>query len=1258
MHLVTVLSKMATLHGRPLTSFRVIDLKEECADRGLPQSGKKQDLVERLEQYILEHEIPDIDEFATGGGGPSNKSRNEDSSDIPGIEVDGVDEENDIIKEYMMMRQSQLKSAMEEAKQVKNASATTATAVSDKKEKAVKSRPEKVKVIPETVDIDEDDEDTPLVRAPKKTPKKRKEKTISESSVKGAGSQSESDGETMSRARRDGARLKSPVNYCEDDDSPPPPHAYSATASAAFKKDKAVKMKSPPQTLNIKKIEKPSAAAAMASAASPPPKNAAAVGSRIKSPVYYNEDDYDDEDSPPPPQKSHKKAEAAAMKSPPHSSVTSKKAANPVNAGNPFSLAMNFSAAKSPPQKASKEMERQQSPKAVVSPPANLVVKPPVASPPPKPANFVVKPPVVLPPPKPQQPPQAVVSPPPKPVNLVVKPPVVSPPPKPANLVKSPVVSPPPKPQEAPKAVLLPPSKSQEPPKAVVSPPPKPPQAVVSPPAKSQQAVVPPQLPQKPVVSQPPKPQQPPQAMFSPPPQHQQPQKVVSSTPKPVNMEKNFMEKQSPTPLTSKSPFKHAEERKEQSPFAKTTKPVDEQPLNLVSPPSKPSAKFEEKPQLIPSSLAPTNPIKASEKEPLSKGKSIFSPAISMVDQHKAPPPKIIEEKVLALPIAKSTGNVENLKKMFSQSPAKPVIAKPPQDISHLYRASSLDPSKPKEKEQTYAQFMAAKNVQQKEQTPKDAPKVTLSPSPPKPQIVEKAQPLHSIPKPKEIPEKKAAMFGSDAAVGGKKNQDLVSNKPTISFQSKPEASKEVKVAAEMDLKTNKCITTAAAEKEKSVQKITSSKARAASPPQPPRPPPKKAAIAAAAKIDYNKKEAELDETDEILVEENVTFSEVFEEDYDSEEKEDNSPKMDRSKKSPASNRSSIEAPEIAVDKSTFRTMKRLGSTQSNQEKPREKRKWGDSKKTIQPSIDTRKVSSSELKDIIPDIKPVLEEIKHEQEEGQKMETETSDVDSDDVSKEQPAEVLKRAEKTRENAAGEKVFTVTAPASTELLRPLVEDAKDKLTSNSSDKNKNQSRVVEVRNLVRPFTNNQLINLLKRTGGFDEKIEFWIDKIKSHALVKYASASEAEETVMALDGVKWPSSNQKKLIVTFSSDEHFQRQSVEAVSLSRAASESAQSSLKRSAAGGDRDAHESYGESRKRPRRDSASMHEADEEDGRDHKEKTASTRLIGRGGAAAAGGATATEAEKEAKSLEVLFKKTKALPSIYWMPKADSSSSS
>ena len=108
----------------------------------------------------------------------------------------------------------------------------------------------------------------------------------------------------------------------------------------------------------------------------------------------------------------------------------------------------------------------------------------------------------------------------------------------------------------------------------------------------------------------------------------------------------------------------------------------------------------------------------------------------------------------------------------------------------------------------------------------------------------------------------------------------------------------------------------------------------------------------------------------------------------------------------------------------------------------------------------------------------------------------------------------------------------------------------------------------------------MIGFLKRTGNFDESTDFWIDKIKSHALVKFKTAAEAEETVMALDGVKWPSSNQKKLIVTFSSDEHFKRQSKEAVSLPDAASVASGRDLKRSASS--RDA-ENSGESRKRSR---------------------------------------------------------------------------
>ena len=357
-------------------------------------------------------------------------------------------------------------------------------------------------------------------------------------------------------------------------------------------------------------------------------------------------------------------------------------------------------------------------------------------------------------------------------------------------------------------------------------------------------------------------------------------------------------------------------------------------------------------------------------------------------------------------------------------------------------------------------------------------------------------------------------------------------------------------------------------------------------------------------------------------------------------------PKIDDSPPDSAS----MEAAEKQISEAgavTFRKMKRTISIQSSQnqdQNPRKKRGWGDSKKT---KIDAT-IKSSELKDIIPDIKPILEEIKHE-EEHKKLETDN------DASKEQPTDLevcLGEVHVDEPMTSVDNKTDTTEKAlknTADLPKPLVEDpakVHEKLAP-ISEKNKNQSRVVEVRNLVRPFTNNQLIGFLKRTGNFDESTDFWIDKIKSHALVKFKTAAEAEETVMALDGVKWPSSNQKKLIVTFSSDEHFKRQSKEAVSLPDAASAgSGRGDLKRSASS--RDA-ENSGESRKRSRRDS--LH-----DEKDQRKKSSE----GRGGrtAEAAASVEAEEAKKETKSLEVLFKKTKALPSIYWMPKAESSSSS
>ncbi|XP_077401081.1 apoptotic chromatin condensation inducer 1b isoform X2 [Vanacampus margaritifer] len=76
-----------------------------------------------------------------------------------------------------------------------------------------------------------------------------------------------------------------------------------------------------------------------------------------------------------------------------------------------------------------------------------------------------------------------------------------------------------------------------------------------------------------------------------------------------------------------------------------------------------------------------------------------------------------------------------------------------------------------------------------------------------------------------------------------------------------------------------------------------------------------------------------------------------------------------------------------------------------------------------------------------------------------------------------------------------------------------------------------SNIIHVTNLVRPFTLGQLKELLKQTGSLVEE-GFWIDKIKSHCYVTYATTEEAAATREALHGVKWPQSNPKVLNVDF------------------------------------------------------------------------------------------------------------------------------
>lgn len=77
----------------------------------------------------------------------------------------------------------------------------------------------------------------------------------------------------------------------------------------------------------------------------------------------------------------------------------------------------------------------------------------------------------------------------------------------------------------------------------------------------------------------------------------------------------------------------------------------------------------------------------------------------------------------------------------------------------------------------------------------------------------------------------------------------------------------------------------------------------------------------------------------------------------------------------------------------------------------------------------------------------------------------------------------------------------------------------------------QTNIVHVKNLVRPFTANQLKSLLGKVGKIIEDT-FWIDKIKSHCIVTYENEEEAVTARKCLHGITWPSSNPKKLFVDF------------------------------------------------------------------------------------------------------------------------------
>lgn len=275
-------------------------------------------------------------------------------------------------------------------------------------------------------------------------------------------------------------------------------------------------------------------------------------------------------------------------------------------------------------------------------------------------------------------------------------------------------------------------------------------------------------------------------------------------------------------------------------------------------------------------------------------------------------------------------------------------------------------------------------------------------------------------------------------------------------------------------------------------------------------------------------------------------------------------------------------------------------------------------------------VSATMLKDIIPDIKPDLEDM-------DTSDVDDSTADSDQVehhpdrsepasSKRSPKNQGRSEEPIQVEMEGPAPKSAEAPATDtkeyRVALPLKKDQErvsPKVGPDSSDSSapSQQQNVVSVKNLVRPFALTQLKELLSRTGKIgDGEDSFWIDKIKSHAIVRYSSAAEAEETVAALDGVKWPTTNPKTLSVTLVDPDMMVQAKEGRLQEPSSKPKEEQATTKASTA---RD--------KKRKRSPSPNSHQDAEEASKNIKAE-----------------------KRPRKGLDDLFNKTKALPCVYWKP--------
>lgn len=202
-------------------------------------------------------------------------------------------------------------------------------------------------------------------------------------------------------------------------------------------------------------------------------------------------------------------------------------------------------------------------------------------------------------------------------------------------------------------------------------------------------------------------------------------------------------------------------------------------------------------------------------------------------------------------------------------------------------------------------------------------------------------------------------------------------------------------------------------------------------------------------------------------------------------------------------------------------------------------------------------------------------------------------------------------------------------------------------------------ILLIKNLVRPFTLTQIKELLSRTGSIVEN-GFWMDRIKSKCYVEYSNEDQAFETRQALHGISWPLSNPKKLQVEYASKEDMElaRESSEDQPISRKEEPHLADSWQRDWS---RDDKNQVGGTKvvvvrewdlgKEDGQQHLVKEEREKKDLQKIKRQRSQSPLAEVHLPAPARKFKKKEDEPPpAKLLDDLFRKTKALPCIYWLP--------